>query len=153
MESYELLYDGTVDPRTLIDALAELGIPADRVLSEPYDPSSGDSIPAVMLERGDPGADFSTVVQGFAELVTGIDLSLLEWAQFLTPKLGRRCLVDDDTPQPNRWYLVTPQGGCGVVHVDGDDADEGHIRFLYATTPIAGAAEIPVRAEPDWASR
>ncbi|GLY31763.1 hypothetical protein [Kineosporia sp. NBRC 101731] len=153
MEIYELLYDGAVDPRTLIDSLAELGVPADRVMTEPYDPSSGDGLPAVMLERGEPGVDFSTVVQVFAELVAGTSLCPLEWAQFLTPKLARRCLVDDDTQQPNRWYLVTPEGGCGVVHVHGDDADEGRIRFLYATTPIAGAPEIPVRAEPDWASR
>jgi hypothetical protein len=36
------------------------------------------------------------------------------------------------------------------VITDEDAADEGELRIDHATVPIPGAAELEVRAEPDW---
>lgn len=145
MESFALAYEGDLDPDLLIRALGELDVPAARLLIGDFDPDAGREGPAVWLKPGQPGIPYSTVLDGHFEGEQPPHRSPLEWARLLTPQLGVRCLVDDGTSHPDRYYLVTPQGGWGTVVVDEDAADEGELRIDHALTPIEGAPELEVR--------
>ncbi|GAB6902871.1 hypothetical protein [Kineosporia succinea] len=150
MENYELAFDGRVDPAGLREALAELGVTGERVLLGADAPDTRIGDPAVLLEQGDPGRGFSTTLVCYAGFVGPLGMSELQLAQFLSPRLGRRCLVDDGTTHPDRWILVATDASFGKVITDEDAAEEGDLRIDHAVAPIAGAPELTVRAEPGW---
>jgi hypothetical protein len=125
-------------------------VAGDRVLFAVDDPDTRVGNPAVLLEAGEPGLGYSSILYCYAEFVGPLGLSELDLARFLTPRLGRRCLVDDGTQHPDRWVLVATDGSYGTVITDEDTAENGDLRIDHATEPIAGAPELLVRPEPDW---
>lgn len=148
---YAIRFDGVVNPSPLQEALGELGIPSERVLVGDYDPESGAPVPVAMVTPGEPERGFSTVLYGDAELAETSGLSELELGRFLAPRLNMRILVDDYTEHPDRWVLVAEDGSYGKVITDEEAADVGDLRIVHATELIAGAPEIPVVPEPNWA--
>jgi hypothetical protein len=42
-------------------------------------------------------------------------------------QLGARCLVPDDTVNPGRFLLVSPDGTVRPVHLDVEDTDDGEV--------------------------
>lgn len=51
-------------------------------------------------------------------------------------RLGRRCLLPDDTLDPGRFLLAAPDGTLRPVHLDVDETDEG--TTLSNLRPCAG---------------
>ncbi len=85
--------------------------------------------------------------QDFAE-ATGA--SPIQVAATLSSALGVRILVDDGTDDPERWILITPEGGQDPVRID-PAADT--LTILNADVPISGAPEIPAHSAPDASAR
>ncbi|SDY50103.1 hypothetical protein SAMN05444365_102454 [Micromonospora pattaloongensis] len=53
--------------------------------------------------------------------------------------IGERCLLPDDTADPGRFLLITPEGVVRPVHLDVADTDDGEVlsnlRFCTASDP------------------
>lgn len=107
-------------------------------------------MPAAILVPGEEGQGFGTTLNGYAELIETTGMSELELARFLALRLGVRILVDDCTEHPDRWILVAEDGSYGKVITDGDAAEEGDLRIMHATEPIAGAPGLSVVPESNW---
>lgn len=50
-------------------------------------------------------------------------------AAIFSRRLGRACLLTDDTLDPGRRLLVAPEGTIRAVHFDVCDSDDGEILF------------------------
>jgi hypothetical protein len=72
----------------------------------------------------------------------------LELAQAICRVAPARALVDDGSPAPDYWFLVTTDGSYGRVQTDPDSDD---LTILYALEPITGERDLPVMPPPDWA--
>jgi hypothetical protein len=108
----------------------------------PADPPGPEA--AVVITRA--GGEFSHELRAGDRLADLTHATQLELAQALCRATGTRALVDDGTPTPHSWILVTADGSRGRVHTD-PDADGRTV--LYAFEPIAGAPDLPVAHRPN----
>jgi hypothetical protein len=100
--------------------------------------------PAVIVTPPEGREGFGWILMGDQELAEASRLSELDLARFLAEELNLRCLVDDGTPDPDRWILVARDGSYGPVIVDEDAAADGDLRIDHAQSPIAGEPGLPV---------
>lgn len=114
--------DGLVPPTKIHSALsAVLGRPIVPLASaDPDNLPSG----AVLCDVWHSGGDFPTSVECYA--VPG-EMTEPVAAAGLAGRIGRTCLLPDDTLDPSRFLLVNPDGTVRPVHVDVADTDTGQM--------------------------
>jgi hypothetical protein len=114
--------DGLVAPVKIHAVLAEvLGRPV--VSLGAADPAH---LPAdaVLCDVWHCGGDFPTSVDCYAAPVEPAEPTL---AAAFARRLGRRCLLPDDTLDPGRFLLAAPDGTLRPVHLDVDETDDGTV--------------------------
>jgi hypothetical protein len=79
-----------------------------------------------------------------AEMTGATELELAQAVCRVTPS---RALLDDGSPAPDQWLLVTGDGSYGRVQTD---PDSDGLTILYALEPITGQPDLPVVSPPDW---
>lgn len=143
---YQVRFDDAVTADALSGALGRrFGIPRWAVyVGRLEDRPVTAERPTVIVTPPEGGEGFGWVLMGDQELAEASGLSELDLARFLAEELHLRFLVDDGTPQPDRWILVARDGSYGPVIVDEDAAADGDLRIDHALSPITGEPGLPV---------
>jgi hypothetical protein len=79
-------------------------------------------VDAVLCDVWHAGGEFPTSIDCYAVPVELPETTLV--AAFAR-RLGRRCLLPDDTLDPGRFLLAAPDGTLRPVHLDVNETDEG----------------------------
>ncbi len=77
---------------------------------------------AVQCDVWFTGGEFPTVVDCY---LAPSDIAESAAARAVAARLGQRCLLPDDSLDPSRHLLVSPDGGIRTLHVDVADTDAG----------------------------
>ncbi len=147
--TYGIYFDSSTPAEPLRQALHTVyGVPLDSVYAGTYEALNDHPGP-------DPIALITPAAGPFGHELTGGDrlqeltkATELELAQTICRAAHTRALLDDGSPAPDYWRLVTADGSHGRVQTD-PDSDE--LTILYALEPISGEPGLPVVPPPDWA--
>jgi hypothetical protein len=147
--NYGIYFDSATSAEALRQALHTLyNVSPALVYVGPYDGLNDHPGPDPVALITPAGGQFShelSAGDGLAELTGATELEL---AQAVCRIAGCRALLDDGSPAPDYWFLVTADGSYGRVQTD-PDSDALTIR--YALEPIPGEPDLPVMPPPDWA--
>ncbi|GIM96063.1 hypothetical protein [Paractinoplanes toevensis] len=146
--TYGIYFDSRVPAEALRQALhAVYNVPPELVYTGPHDALNEhpgpDPIALITPTGGQFGHEFSAGDR-LRELTNATELEL---AQAICRVARARALLDDGSPAPDYWFLVTTNGNYGRVQTD-PDSDE--LTILYALEPITGEPDLPVVPPPDW---
>jgi hypothetical protein len=147
--TYGIYFDRGTPAETLRQALhAIYNVPLELVYAGPYEQlnehQGPDPVALITPADGQFGHEFSAG-EKLRELTKASELEL---AQAICRVARTRALLDDGSPAPDYWFLVTADGSYGRVQTD-PDSDE--LAVLYALEPIAGEPSLRVVPPPDWA--
>jgi hypothetical protein len=147
--TYGIYFDSETPAETLRQALhAVYNVPLELIYvgaHEGLNDHPGPDPLALITPAGGPfGREFSAGDK-LHELTKTTELEL---AQAICRVARTRALLDDGSPAPDYWYLVTTDGSYGRVQTDPDSED---LTILYALEPISGEPDLPVVPPPDWA--
>jgi len=150
--NYGIYFDSDTPAEALRQALhAVYNIAPSLVYVGPYDGLNDhpgpDPVALITPAGGQFGHELSAG-ERLAELTGGA--TELEVAQAVCRVAPSRALLDDGSPAPDSWLLVTNDGSYG--HVQTDPESDGLV-ILYALEPIIGQPDLPVVPPPDWARR
>ncbi|MEU7588687.1 hypothetical protein AB0A95_20620 [Micromonospora sp. NPDC049230] len=115
------------------------------------DRSVDDPRPVAMFTPPDHDEEFAWVLIGDTELAEATGQDEVELAVTLARAFGVRAVVDDGSPYPDRWRLVSTGGSSGLVRTDEDAAAEGSLRIVHALEPIGGEPDLTVVRPSDGA--
>ncbi|GAA0800544.1 hypothetical protein Sya03_09520 [Spirilliplanes yamanashiensis] len=108
--------DGTLDPGRVRAAVAV-------AVRRPTIELAGPPVPgAVQCDVWHTEGEFPTVVDCY---LAPSDVPESVAARAVAARLDSRCLLPDDSLDPSRHLLITPDGGIRPVHVDVADTDAG----------------------------
>jgi len=79
---------------------------------------------AVLCDVWHPGGDFPTSVECYAVPADAVETAVVA---AVARRIGRDCLLPDDTRDPSRFLLAAPDCTLRPVHVDVADTDEGQV--------------------------
>jgi hypothetical protein len=147
--TYGIYFDSDTPAEALRQALhTAYNVPVELVYAGPFEGLNdypGPDPVALITPAGGPfGHEFSAGDK-LQELTKATEF---EVAQAICRIARTRALLDDGSPAPDYWRLVTADGSYGRVQTD-PDSDE--LTILYALEPISGEPELPVVPPPDWA--
>ncbi|GGL18673.1 hypothetical protein [Mangrovihabitans endophyticus] len=100
---------------------AVLGVPVTDLAAEPgAAPEPG--VPAVLCDVWHVAGDFPTTIDCYLVPAGRAEATA---AAALAARLDTALLMPDDTLNPTRYLLVTPDGSRQAVHVDERETDDG----------------------------
>jgi hypothetical protein len=147
--SYGIYFDTRTSAEALRQALhAVYSVPLELVYVGPYEELNAYPGPDPVALITPAGGEFGHELSAGDKLQELTKATELELAQAICRVARSRALLDDGSPAPDYWYLVTSDGSYGRVQTD-PDSDE--LTILYALEPISGAPDLPVVPPPDWA--
>ncbi|HEX5598061.1 MAG TPA: hypothetical protein VFX61_18910 [Micromonosporaceae bacterium] len=136
--------DGLVAPREIHAVLSAM-------LARPVVPLGGADAPpydALLCDVWYTSGDFPTRVDCY--LAPGEPAEIAAAAAFAR-RLGRRCLLPDDTLDAGRFLLAAPDGTLRPVHLDVTDGDDGLILSRLRPCTMADQRERSVCRQSRWA--
>jgi hypothetical protein len=148
--NYGIYFDSDTAAEALRQALHTLyNVPPSLVYVGPYDELNAHPGPDPVALITPTGGQFGHELSAGDKLaeLTG-HTTELALAEAICRVAGSRALLDDGSPAPDYWFLVTTDGSHGRVQTDPDA--EG-LTVLYALEPIPGQPDLPVVPPPDWA--
>jgi hypothetical protein len=147
--TYGIYFDRRTAAEALRQALhAVYNVPLELVYVGPYEELNDDPGPDPIALITPAEGQFAHELSAGEKLQELTRASELELAQAICRVPRTRALLDDGSPAPDYWFLVTADGSFGRVQTDPDSED---LAVLYALEPIAGEPDLPVVPPPDWA--
>jgi hypothetical protein len=147
--TYGIYFDSRTSAEALRQALHTVyNVPLNLVYAGPHEglnDSPGPNPVALITPAGGQFAHEFSAGDQLQELTKATELEL---TQAICRVARTRALLDDGSPAPDYWFLVTADGSYGHVQTD-PDSDE--LTILYALEPISGEPDLPVVPPPDWA--
>ena len=147
--TYGIYFDSGAPAEALRQALHTVyNVPPELVYAGSHDGLNDYSGPNPLALITPAGGQFGHEFSAGDKLQELTKATELELAQALCRVARTRALLDDGSPAPDYWYLVTADGSYGRVQTDPDNDD---LTILYALEPISGAPDLPIVPPPDWA--
>lgn len=145
--TYGIYFDRGTSADTLRRALhAVYGVPLELVYAGPYDALNDHPGPDPVALITPVDGQFGHELSGGERLRELTRATELDVARAICRVARTRALVDDGSPAPDYWLLVTADGSYGRVQTD---PDSDALAILYALEPIGGAPELPIGLPPN----
>ncbi|GIF19610.1 hypothetical protein BJ973_006655 [Actinoplanes tereljensis] len=147
--TYGIYFDSRVTAEALRQALhAVYNVPLELIYAGPQETLNEHPGPDPIALVTPTGGQFGHEFTAGARLRDLTNATELELAQTICRVAQTRALLDDGTPAPDYWFLVTATGNHGRVQTD---PETDNLTILYALEPIPGEPDLPVVPPPDWA--